>query len=158
MALPAASLRLAQLLKLMTSAVLVGLPLLFILVAIAFWRQGNELSASLLLPFAVQMLPALPYLWAVCSARRAANGLLRGELFGSALSAGLHGMGAGVCLGALINLLLVPNALRWMTGHGSFAYFDLSGIVLTLVGVLLWLLGQVVERASRLQAELEGFV
>ena len=65
-------------------------------------------------------------------------------------------MGAGVLLGALLNVFAITNLSRWIVGgHGGYAYFDLSGIVLGVVGAALLLLASVVDQARDLQAELD---
>ena len=65
-------------------------------------------------------------------------------------------IGLGVLIGALLNVFAVTNLSRLIAGgHGNYAYFDLSGIVLGVVGAALMLLARVVDRARALQAELD---
>jgi hypothetical protein len=68
-------------------------------------------------------------------------------------------IGAGVLAGALLSVFGVTNLGRWITGgQGSYLYFDLSGIVLGVVGAALILLARWSSRRARLQAELDEIV
>lgn len=57
------------------------------------------------------------------------------------------------------NVFLVTNLARWITdGRGSYLYFDLSGIVLGVVGAALLLIAHVVDAARAAQDELDGIL
>ena len=61
--------------------------------------------------------------------------------------------------GALLSVFAVTNLSRLIVGgQGGLAYFDLSGIVLGVVGAALVLLARVVDSARALQAELDEIV
>ena len=57
----------------------------------------------------------------------------------------------------VVPLVAVTNLSRWIIGggQGSYLYFDLSGIVLGVVGAALILLSKLIDQARSLQAELD---
>ena len=60
---------------------------------------------------------------------------------------------------ALLSVFAITNLTRLIQGgQGGVAYFDLSGIVLGVVGAALVLLARVVDSARALQAELDEIV
>jgi len=122
------------------------------------WRSGQLHDWRHLGGVWIQLLPAIPYVYALVTARRVFAGIGQGETFSATLARRLFGIGGGVFLGATLNVVFVTNAQRWLLGEGSYLYFDLSGIVLGIVGVLLMLLGRFVDHAARMQAELEDFI
>ncbi|WP_449448347.1 DUF2975 domain-containing protein [Thermomonas brevis] len=112
-------------------------------------------AGTRLLLMLVRLLPGLGYLWALWAVQRAL-GDLAGRLFHATLARALRHIGVGVLAGALLSVFAVTNLSRWILGgHGSVLYFDLSGIVLGVVGAALVLLAQVIDRARALQAELD---
>ncbi len=114
----------------------------------AFWRN---LQLGL-----VHLLPGLCYLWALWAVRRALGALSRGELFGLAVVGALRQVGYGVVAGAVLSVFAVTNLSRMIThGRGGFAYFDLSGIVLAVVGAALVLMAGLLDRARGMQDELD---
>jgi hypothetical protein len=122
------------------------------------WRTivpgGLQPTQSLLL--AVRVAPALGYLWALWAVQRALGELAAGLLFHPTVARAMRHMGAGVLAGALFNVFAVTNLSRWIAGgHGGYAYFDLSGIVLGVVGAALVLMARLVDQARALQAELD---
>lgn len=105
----------------------------------------------------VRFLPALGYLWALWAVQRALGDLAGGRLFNATVARAVRHVGIGVLAGALLNVFAVTNLSRWIAGgHGSYAYFDLSGIVLGVVGAALVLLSRLVDEARALQDELDG--
>jgi hypothetical protein len=105
---------------------------------------------------AVRMLPGLAYLWAVWAVQRALADLAAGRLFHATVARAMRHIGACVFAGALFSVFGVTNVSRLITGgHGGYAYFDLSGIVLGVVGAALVLMARVVDQARALQAELD---
>lgn len=101
-------------------------------------------------------LPAFGYLWALWALQRALGDLAGGRLFHVTVARAMRHMGGGVLAGALLNVVVVINLSRWITGgRGSYLYFDLSGIVLGVIGAALILLAHLVDKARAAQAELD---
>lgn len=106
--------------------------------------------------FAVQALPAIGYLWALWSVQRALGDLGAGRLFHATVSRALRHVGIGVLAGSLLKVFVVINLTRWLLGtQGSYVYFDMSAIVLGVVGAALVMLARVVDEARQVQAELD---
>ena len=145
-----------RLLRMATLSVLIGLCLVLGLGLGGLpWMQGVAAPDTMLLSL-VRLLPALGYLWALWAVQRALAGLAAGQMFHPTIATAMRHMGAGVLLGALLNVFALTNLSRWIVGgHGGYAYFDLSGIVLGVVGAALLLLASVVDQARDLQAELD---
>ncbi|MDQ2701402.1 MAG: DUF2975 domain-containing protein [Pseudomonadota bacterium] len=105
----------------------------------------------------VHFLPGLGYLWALWAVQRALGDLAAGRLFNATVARAMRHIGIGVLAGALASVFLVTNLSRWIAGgEGSYLYFDLSGIVLGVVGAALVLLARLIDQARALQAELDG--
>lgn len=104
----------------------------------------------------VRSLPGLGYLWALWAVQSALGDLVEGRLFHATVARAIRHIGIGVLLGALLNVFAVTNLSRWIVGgQGSYLYFDLSGIVLGVVGAALILLSTLIDQARGLQAELD---
>lgn len=148
-----------RLLRIATLVVFCGLSLLLALGAggLPWFPAGSEDDAGTrLLLMLVRLLPGLGYLWALWAVQRALGDLAGGRLFHATLARALRHVGIGVLAGALLSVFAVTNLSRWILGgQGSVLYFDLSGIVLGVVGAALALLAQVIDRARALQAELD---
>ena len=148
-----------RLLRIATLVVFCGLSLLLALGAggLPWFPAGSEDDAGTrLLLMLVRLLPGLGYLWALWAVQRALADLAGGRLFHATLARALRHVGIGVLAGALLSVFAVTNLSRWILGgQGSVLYFDLSGIVLGVVGAALALLAQVIDRARALQAELD---
>jgi hypothetical protein len=143
--------------------VLVGLGGVFLTgVAGAPWlipARGLTDPAVRSLLMAVLALPAAGYLWALWAAQQALGDLAAGRMFHLTVARAMRRMGAGVLIGALLSVFAVTNLSRWITGgQGSYLYFDLSGIVLGVVGAALILLARLIDQARALQAELDEIV
>lgn len=137
-------------LALMLSLGLIGLPSLHMQAL----PSGNGPRETLLM--LVPGLPALGYLWALWAVQRALADLAGGRLFHPTVARAMRQIGIGVLVGALFNVFAVTNLTRMILGgHGSYLYFDLSGIVLGVVGAALILLARLVDQARALQAELD---
>ena len=107
----------------------------------------------------VHLAPGFGYLWALWAVLRCLADLAAGRLFHSTVARAMRHIGIGVLAGALCSVFAVTNLSRWIGGgHGSYLYFDLSGIVLGVVGAALVLLARLVDQARALQAELDEIV
>lgn len=151
-----------RLLRIATLVVFCGLFLLLALGAggLPWFPSRADGGFGVRLPLMlVRLLPGVGYLWALWAVQRALGELAAGRLFQAALVRALRQVGIGVLAGALLNVFAVTNLSRWILGgHGSVLYFDLSGIVLGVVGAALVLLARVVDSARALQAELDEIV
>lgn len=104
-------------------------------------------------------LPVAGYLWALWSAQHALGDLAAGRRFQPTVSRAMRHIGAGVLIGALIEVFAQTNLMRLLLGgHGSYLYFDLSAIVLGVVGTAIILLARLIDEARALQVELDEFV
>ena len=104
----------------------------------------------------VYVFPGALYLWGLWAVRRALGELAQGRLFAVAVARAMRQIGWAVMAGAMFNLFAVTNLARLIRhGRGGYAYFDLSGIMLVIVGAALVLLARLVEQARRMQAELD---
>lgn len=140
------------------AALAVLLAVVFVLVPWLAWLQSDGAGASgrQLLLGLVRASPALGYLWALWAVQRALGELAAGRLFHDAVSRAMRHMGYGVIVGALLSVFAITNLARMIEhGRGGFMYFDLSGIVLAVVGAALILLARLVDQARALQTELD---
>ena len=103
----------------------------------------------------VRALPGLGYMWALWAVQQALGDVAAGRLFHPTVVRALRNIGIGVLLGALLNVFAVINIAKWITDtSGSYVYFDLSGIVLAVVGSALIFLARVLDHAREIQDEL----
>jgi hypothetical protein len=149
-----------RLLRAASLVVFVGLFLLLALGMVGLpWRMAAEMpqgSGTRTMLSVVQFLPGVGYLWALWAVQRALGDLAGGRLFHPTVARAMRHIGFGVLAGALFNVFAVTNLSRWIVGgSGSYLYFDLSGIVLGVVGAALVLLARLVDQARALQAELD---
>ena len=131
---------------------------LVVVLVLGTWRGGvaPRIDGTAAALAAIQFAPAVGYLWALWAVQRALGELASGALFHPAVARAMRHIGIGVLAGALFNVFAVTNLSRWIGGgHGGYAYFDLSGIVLGVVGAALVMLARVVDQARALQAELD---
>jgi hypothetical protein len=156
--------RSCRLLRYATIFVLVCLAILVFsgAVGLPFWPTGSATryeGTQRLLLSTIMGLPALGYLWALWSAQRALGDLAAGRTFHPTVARAMRHIGIGVLVGALLQVFAVTNLLREVFGgRGSYLYFDLSAIVLGVVGAALFLLARLVDRGRALQAELDEIV
>ncbi|MCX7514145.1 DUF2975 domain-containing protein [Frateuria sp. STR12] len=149
-----------RLLRRITTAVWVGLALLlllpFVVIPLASLLLRGDLSGHGWRVATVHVLPGWFYLWGLWAVRRALGELALGRLFAVTVARALRQIGCAVMAGALLSLFAVTNLTRVIEhGRGGYAYFDLSGIMLAIVGAALVLLARLVEQARRMQAELD---
>lgn len=156
--------RWCRLLRLACLMVLFGLAGLLLLAAFSLpslhmTGLPDGVSRRALMLVAVQSLPAIGYLWALWASQRALGDLATGRMFQPTVARAMRHMGIGVLAGALLNVFAVTNLARMILGgRGSYLNFDLSGIVLGVVGAALILLAHVVDQARAMQAELDEIV
>lgn len=149
--------------RLLRAATLVVFVCLFLLQVFGMaglpWQShgdGDSDTRQRLLLSAVRFLPGLGYLWALWAVQRALGDLAAGRLFHPTVARAMRHIGLGVLAGALMSVFAITNLSRWIVGgHGGYAYFDLSGIVLGVVGAALVLLARLVDQARAMQDELD---
>lgn len=107
----------------------------------------------------VWALPTVFYLFAVWSIGAAMGQLSKGRLIQPILVHALRRVGLSLGLGGLFSVFGVTNVIRLIEGgRGGFAYFDVAGMTLGMIGGALFLLGGVMEQAGKVQAELDEMI
>tara|TARA_R110002167_G_scaffold186407_1_gene387478 strand:+ start:2027 stop:2527 length:501 start_codon:yes stop_codon:yes gene_type:complete len=107
----------------------------------------------------IQALPTLFYLFAVWSIGSAMGQLSKGRLIQPTLVHALRRVGLSLGIGGLLSVFGITNLVRLIEGgHGSWAYFDVPGMTLGMIGGALFLLGRVVDQADHIQAELDEMI
>lgn len=141
-------------------ALILALPYLLLPLAhVVMEKAATPPDQRQLLLGLVQMSPGVCYLWALWAMRRALGNLASGQLFQPTVAKALRQIGGGVIAGAMVSIFLVTNISRVIVhGQGGFAYFDMSGIVLAMVGAALILLARLVEQARRIESELDDMI
>jgi hypothetical protein len=108
---------------------------------------------------AIGLAPQLCYLFGLWSLRSALAELAQNELFGAQLIRALATLGWSLIVGAVISVFLVTNLVRLVQEvPGGLLNFDLSAIVLAVVGGALVLLSRLMEKARKMKAELDEIV
>ena len=116
--------------------------------------NGEHVLVSLII-----LAPQLCYLFGLWSLRSAFDELAQNRLFGEQLSRALSTLGAALIVGAVISIFFVTNLIRLIEDvPGGFLNFDLSAIVLAVVGGALVLLSRVMIKARQLKTELDEIV
>ena len=151
--------RWCRLVRLGSLAVFVGLAALLAVAGLAMVKGhagGMSGPGTRGLWAAVQFSPALGYAWALWAVQRTLADLGAGATFSPTVARAMRHIGYGVIVGALLSVFAVTNLSRvLMHGHGSFMYFDMSGIVLAVVGAALILLARLIDRARLIESELD---
>ena len=107
----------------------------------------------------VKVLPSIFYLFAVWSIGSALGQLSKGRVIQPVLANAMRRVGLALGLGGLLSVFGVTNLMRLTGGHeASWAYFDVSGMTLGMIGGALFLLGGVMDQAGRVQAELDEMI
>jgi hypothetical protein len=162
--MPDAFQQMCRALRLATLFVMVGLAILIVsgVVGLPLWPAGagpRIEGGQRALLIIVMGLPSVGYLWALWAAQRALGKLAIGSTFHPTVSRAMRHIGGGVLVGALLQVFAVSNLLRVVLGgRGSYLYFDLSAIVLGVVGAALVMLARLVDQGRALQAELDEIV
>ena len=107
----------------------------------------------------VWALPTVFYLFGVWSIGAAMGQIAKGRLIQPTLVHALRRVGLALGLGGLFSVFGVTNVMRLIEGgHGGFAYFDVAGMTLGMIGGALFLLARVMEEAGKVQAELDEMI
>ncbi len=122
--------------------------------------QGDtRIDPAIWLEKAVWATPTLFYLFAVWSIGSAMGQLAKGRLIQPILGRALRHVGIALGLGGLLSVFGITNISRLIGGQqGSFAYFDVAGMTLGMIGGALFLLGRVIDQADRIQSELDEMI
>ena len=136
-----------------------GLLVLIHVVAPVLLTLRGEAVGGRWLTQAVWALPTAFYLFAVWSIGAAMGQLSRGRLIQPTLAHALRRVGLALGLGGLVSVFGVTNVTRLIEGGaGGWAYFDVAGMTLGMIGGALFLLGGVMEQAGKVQAELDEMI
>ena len=136
------------------------LALVHLIVPIAFLARAEDYPfLDLWLSSLVKALPTVFYLFAVWSIGSAMGQLSKGRLIQPTLVHALRRVGLALGFGGLLSVFGVTNLMRLIEGgKGGFAYFDVAGMTLGMIGGALFLLGRVMDQAGRVQAELDEMI
>ncbi|MFT4954490.1 MAG: hypothetical protein ACI8U3_000861 [Brevundimonas sp.] len=137
-----------------------GLLLLMHLVApLILMLRGETRHLAHWAPGAIWASPTAFYLFAVWAIGAAMGQLAKGRLIQPTLSDALRRVGLALGLGGLLSVFGVTNLMRLIGGgQGGWAYFDVAGMTLGMIGGALFLLGRVIDHAGRVQAELDAMI
>lgn len=108
----------------------------------------------------VEILPTLIWLGGVSAARDMFARIAGGELFSAANSRSLANIGAVLLWGAGAAMVLTPWILSWLDGEYGFGgvRVEQETLVLAVIGGAILVLGQMMAKADRLQAELSEII
>lgn len=107
----------------------------------------------------IVLTPQLLYLFGLWSLRGAFAELAGGELFGARLVRAVSILGRSLIVGGLFSIFLMTNLIRLVEdGRGGFLHFDLSAIVLTVLGGALLLLSHLLRIAGRMKSDLDTII
>ena len=135
------------------------LALMYVIVPAVFAARGEHRDLTLLLREIVWASPTLLYLFAVWSIGSALGQLAKGRLIQPTLSSALRRVGLALGFGGLLSVFGVTNLMRLLGDErSSWAYFDVAGITLGMIGGALFLLGRVIDQAGLLQAEMDEMI
>ncbi|KQY75533.1 DUF2975 domain-containing protein [Brevundimonas sp. Root1423] len=137
-----------------------GLLLTLIGAPVIFWlREGLAPLRPGTLSALIWFSPAVFYLFGVWSIGSAMGQLAKGRLIQPTLSSALRRVGLSLGLGGVLSVFVVSNLIRLVeNGRGGYLHFDVAGMTLGMIGGALFLLGRVVDRAGRMQAELDEMI
>lgn len=134
-------------------------------IGLATMVRGEAVARHIVFTF-VLWFPAFFYLYALWAIGRSFGAFARGGLFGSAMAKGCRRAGVALAVGATASALGVPNAVRLLAQQGlvparhrdfgSILIFDTAYLAVGVVGIALFLLGQLLERAAEVQKEAQA--
>ncbi|HEY0130667.1 MAG TPA: DUF2975 domain-containing protein [Allosphingosinicella sp.] len=129
---------------------------------LAIAGPGEAVGRNILF-MSVIWFPGLFYLYALWAIGRSFGAFARGGVFGSAMATGCRRAGVALALGATSSAVGVPNAIRLLMQQGFFLdqgkrfgavlIFDTAYLAVGVVGIALYLLGHLLERAAEVQQE-----
>jgi len=135
------------------------LALMYVIVPAVFAARGEHRDLTLLLREIVWASPTLLNLFAVWSIGSALGQLAKGRLIQPTLSSALRRVGLALGFGGLLSVFGVTNLMRLLGDErSSWAYFDVAGMTLGMIGGALFLLGRVIDQAGLLQAEMDEMI
>lgn len=107
----------------------------------------------------ILLVPHACYLYGVWSLRPAFSEIAEGRMFGAAQTRALTTLGWSLIAGGAFSVFLLHYALR-LTGavQAGFLNFDLSDIVLAVVGGALVLLSNLMAKAHAMKSELDDII
>lgn len=107
----------------------------------------------------IMLAPQLCYLFGVWSLRPAFAEVAQGRMFGEAQTKALATLGWSLIFGGLFSIFLLTNLLRLVQPtEGGLLNFDLSDIVLSVVGGALVLLSRLMAKAHAMKTELDDII
>lgn len=131
-------------------------------IGLATMVRGEEVARHILFVFII-WFPAFFYLYALWAIARSFGAFAQGGLFGAQMAKGCRRAGVALALGATASAVGVPNAMRLLSQYdvlhgmgqrfGSILIFDAAYLAVGVVGIALFLLGQLLERAAEVQKE-----
>lgn len=134
------------------------LTLIHVIAPAVLTLRGEDLAGRWLTQ-AVWALPTVFYLFAVWATGSAMGQLSKGRLIQPTLASALRRVGLALGFGGLLSVFGVTNVSRLIEdGQGGWAYFDVAGMTLGMIGGALFLLGGVMEQAGKVQAELDEMI
>ncbi len=118
--------------------------------------HGNAAAWRALAAQGVAAIPDVLFLLALDGVRRALAEFARGQLYAPTMTRMLDRVGVLLATAALIGVFVVPGLQRAVgAGPGYWIAFDVSGLVLGALGLLLTVIARVFGRAAALEAELD---
>lgn len=139
------------------------------------WIAGGTLTIQLLQYFgiylvrpidlgavqaaAILLIPQLCYLYGVWSLRSAFAEIAQGRMFGAAQTKALATLGWSLIAGGVFSVFFLTNLLRLVqVTEGGYLNFNLSDIVLAVVGGALVLLSRLLAKAHAMKTELDDII
>lgn len=102
--------------------------------------------------------PTACYLYGVWSIGAAMKRIGAGVLLQPAIAGALRRVGLALGIGGVLSVFVAVNLLRLMGLGAGYAYFDVPGMTLGMIGGALFLLGRVMDQAAAAQAELDEMI
>lgn len=138
-----------------------------VILPVALGLRYGERSAEAHLAFSAAIwLPSIFYLYALFAIGRAFGSFGRGGTIGAAMARGCRRAGIALALGGTASAIGVPNLLGLLLrsgiieesrfGGGTVLVFDVAYLAVGVVGLALFLLGGLLDRAARVAEEAQA--